>query len=334
MMNKEENEFLFDDKQTKKIMRKARLWSTVKMIGITLVVTPIVLIALWYGLRALSLNSAQKVMDDIHLFNEISAPNVQISNQAYDDHLLGGKITTTTYKVLGDQHRPYIWKPIKSDYNLFGMLTRTSISSSIQIEGSESLAETYQFERFNDYTGDREMFFYHPRISYDHYQDNMSKLHQLEKNTLVEIAISFDDAYNFGEIKSKLPSEVQVDWWWVDAYPDATLDFFKQGQNTISANDPYIYGFQSEQSKPKPRRSSNDEVETFIRNIELLRKSKNFEWETNQVYQALVGENGTLEKSDVKITGAVVTGTPEQLQSLQGQTYIKGSIFGVISNQK
>jgi len=317
MMNKEEEEFLFDDKKTKKIMRKARFWSTVKMIGVTLVVTPIVLIALWYGLRTLSLNSAQKVMDDIHIFNEISAPNVQISNQVYDDNLLGGKITTTTYKVLGVQHRPYIWKPIKSNYNLFGTLTRSATSSPIQIEGSESLAETYQIERFNDYTGDREMFFY-----------------QLEKNTLVELAISFDDSYSFGEIKSKLPSEVQVDWWWVDAYTDDTLDFFKQGQNTISVNDPYIYGFQSEQSKPKPRRSSNDEVETFIRNIELLRKSKNFEWETNQVYQALVGENGAMEKSDVKITGAVVTGTPEQLKSLQGQTYIKGSIFGVISNQK
>lgn len=334
MMNKEENEFLFDDKQTKKIMRKARFWSTVKMIGITLTVTPIVLIALWYGLRTLSLNSAQKVMDDIHLFNEISAPNVQISNQVYDDNLLGGKITTATYKVLGDQHRPYIWKPIKSDYNLFGKLTRTDISSSIQIEGSESLAETHQFERFNDYTGDREMFFYHPKISYDVYKDKISELNQLDKNTLVELAISFDNAYSFDEIKRKLPSEVQVDWWWVDAYTDDTLDYFKQGQNTISANDPYIYGFQSEQSKPKPRRSSNDEVETFIRNIELLRKSKNFEWETNQVYQALIGENETLEKSDVKITGAVVTGTPEQLQSLQGQTYIKASIFGVISNRK
>lgn len=159
MMNKEENEFVFDDRQTKKIMRKARFWSTVKMIGITLIVTPIVLIALWYGLRTLSLNSAQKVMDDIHLFNEISGPNVQISNQVYDDHFFGRKITTTTYKVLGEQHRPYIWKPIKSDYNLFGTLTRTAISSPIQIEGSESLAETYQFERFNDYTGDREMFF-------------------------------------------------------------------------------------------------------------------------------------------------------------------------------
>lgn len=334
IMNKEQNDFLFDEKQTKKIMRKAKFWSTIKIISITLIVTPLVLIVLWYGLRHLSLNSAQKVMDDIHLFNEISAPNIQISNQIYDYNLFGGKIKTTTYKVLGDQHRPYIWKPIESDYNLFGTLTRSYGSSSIQIESSESLAETNQFERFNDYTGDREMFFYHPKISYDNYQDSISQLNQLEKNTLVELAISFDNAYSFDEIKSKLPIDVQVDWWWVDTFTEDTINFLKQGQNTIAANYPYIYGFQSEQSKPKARRSSSDEVDTFIRNIELLRKSKNFEWETNQVYQALIGEKGTIDKSDVKMIGAVVTGTPEQLESLQGQAYIKGSIFGVISNQK
>src|SRR5262245_10297450 len=109
IMNEEQNEFLFDEKKTKKIMRKAKFWSTIKVIGITILVTPIVLVACWYGLRHLSLNSAQEVMDDIWLFNKISSPNVQISNQIYDYNLFGGKITTTTYKVLGDKHRPYIW---------------------------------------------------------------------------------------------------------------------------------------------------------------------------------------------------------------------------------
>ncbi|MGE7794469.1 hypothetical protein [Lysinibacillus fusiformis] len=45
-------------------------------------------------------------------------------------------------------------------------------------------------------------------------------------------------------------------------------------------------------------------------------------------------ENGIIDKGDVRIIGAVVSGTPEQLKSLQGQTYIKASTFGVISNQK
>lgn len=333
IMNKEQNNFLFDEKQTKKIMRKAKFWSTIKIIGISIIVTPIVLVAVWYNLRNLSLNSAVEVMDDIWFYNQISSPNVQISKQMFDDNLFGGKIKATTYKVLGDKNRPYIWEPLESDYNLFGTISHNYISDTIQIEGSESLAETNQIESFNEYTGDREMFFYHPKISYDVYKDSISELNQLEENTLVELAISFDNAYSFDDIKSKLPSNVQVDWWWVDTFTGEGLNFMKQSQGTIGAKSPFIYGFQSEQSKPKARRSPSG-VDTFISNIEYLRGRKNFQWETNQVYQSLIGENGTLDRSDVKIIGAVVTGTPEQLESLLGQTYIKASTFGVISNRK
>lgn len=121
----------------------------------------------------------------------------------------------------------------------------------------------------------------------------------------------------------------------MDAYTDERLDFMKQAQGTIAADFPLIYGFHSEQAKPKAQQSSEpDEIDSFIRNIEHLRKSKNFEWEANQVYQALIGDNGTLEQSDVKVIGAVVTGTPEQLESLKEKTYIKASTFGVISDRK
>lgn len=333
-MNNGQDDFLFDEKQTKKIMRKAKFWSTIKIIGITIIVTPIVLVVLWYSLSHLTTKSANKVMDDIRLYNKISGPNVQISDQVYDDNLFGGKIKTTTYKVLGDNNRPYIWEPIESDYNLLGTLKFNYAFDSIQMESSESLAEFHQFERFNGFTGDREMLFYHPEIAYDAYKDNMSELNQLEENTLVELGISFDKAYSFDEINSKLPTNVQVNWWWVDTYTDDSLDFMKQGQVTIAADYPFIYGFHSEQSKPTFEQYQEDEVDTFIQNIEMLRESKNFEWETDQVYQSLIGENGTLDQSDVKIIGAVVTGTPEQLESLQGQTYIKASTFGVISDRK
>lgn len=332
-MNKENDSFSFDEKQAKKIMRKAKFWSTIKIIGITVIVTPIVLLVLWYGFRQLSLHNAQKAMDDIMLYKEISAPNVHISNQTYDYNLFGGEIQTKTYKVLGD--RPYIWEPIEGDYNLFGTLSGYyGLYGAIKLEGSESLAETHQFERFNEYTGDREMFFYHPEISYDVYKNSISELNQFEKTTLVELGLSFDQAYSFDEIKSKLPPNVQVVWWWVDTYTDERLDFMKQTQETITADSVFIYGFHSEQSKPKAQQSQNDEIDSFIRNIERLRESKNFKWETDQLYQSLIGENGTLDQSDVKIIGAVVTGTPEQLELLQGQTYIKASTFGVISDRK
>ena len=332
-MNKDQNSFSFDEKQAKKIMRKAKFWSTIKIIGITVIVTPIVLFVLWYGFRSLSLDNAQKAMDDVMLFNEISAPNVHISNQTFDSNWFGGEIQTKTYKVLGD--KPYIWEPIEGNYNLFGTISKSYGSyGPIQLEASESLKESNQFERFNAYTGDRELFFYHPKISYDVYKDNISELNQFGETTLVELGLSFDQGYSFDEIKSKLPPNVQVVWWWVDTYTNERLDFMRQGQDTISADSPLLYGFHSEQSKPKAQQSQNNEIDSFIRNIEHLRESKNFEWETDQVYQALIGNNGTLDESDVKIIGAVVTGTPEQLELLQGKTYIKASTLGVISDQK
>ena len=337
-MNKDQDSFLFDEKQTKKIMRKARFWSTVKIIGITVIITPIIVLVLWYGFRQLSVHNAQETMDDMRAYQEISAPNVHISSEAFDYNLFGGQIQMRTYKVLGD--RPYIWEPLNGSYNLFGTFSKSYGSyGAIQLEGSESLKESNQLETFNTYTGDREMFFYHPEIEYDVYKDSISEVNQFEDTTLVEMGLSFNQAYNLDEIISKLPSNVQVVWWWVDAYADDQLDFMRQRQDTVKADSNYnIYGFYAEQSKPKAQQAqidSFDEIESsFIRNIEYLRKGKNFKWEIDQVYNSLIGGNGTLEKDDVKIIGAVVTGTPEQLQSLQEQTEIKASTLGVISNRK
>jgi hypothetical protein len=322
------NSFSFDEKQAKKLMRKAKLWSTLKMIGIVVIATPIVLVLLWYGFRQWSHAQAQKTMDEIVMWNEISAPNIHISNQTYDSDWFGGEIDTKTYKLIGD--RPYIWEPIERTYNLFGYSSRKYGSyGAIQVDGSESLAESYQFYRFNSYTGDREMFFYLPEISYDAYKDSISDLKQVEDTTLVELGLSFDQAYSLDEIKSKLPSDVQVVWWWVDAYTGEYLDFMRRGQNTIHADSFNIYGFHSEQFAPYGG------IDSFITSIEQLHKnSKSFKWGAEQIYNSLAGENKTLEKSDVKIIGAVVTGTSKQLKALQGQPYIKASTFGVISDKK
>lgn len=122
---------------------------------------------------------------------------------------------------------------------------------------------------------------------------------------------------------------MQVVWWWVDAYTDEYLDFMKRGQTTIHADSLNIYGFHSEQFAPYGG------IDSFITSIEQLRKSsKSFKWQADQVYNSLAGDNKTLEKSDVKIIGAVVTGTSKQLRVLQGQPYIKASTVGVISDKK
>jgi hypothetical protein len=89
----------------------------------------------------------------------------------------------------------------------------------------------------------------------------------------LELGLSFDQAYSLDEIKSKLPSDVQVVWWWVDAYTGEYLDYMKQGQSTIHADSFNIYGFHSEQFAPYGG------IDSFITSIEQLRKnSKSFKW--------------------------------------------------------
>jgi hypothetical protein len=97
---------------------------------------------------------------------------------------------------------------------------------------------------------------------------------------------------------------------------------------TIRADSSSIYGFHSEQFE------TYGGMDSFITSIKQLRESgKSYKWAADQVYDSLVGENSTLEKSDIKIIGAIVTGKPQQLIALQGKSIIKASTFGVLSDK-
>jgi hypothetical protein len=323
-MEEDLNDFSFDEKQTKQLMRKAKLWSTIKMVGIVVIATPIIMAGLWYGIIRWSSNQGSQSMQELVWMNEISAPNIHISNQTSGESLFGGVLNTQTYKLIGN--KPYIWEPVERTYNLFGNTSRRYGSfGSIQIDQAGS----NQFHKYNSYTGDREMFFYHPEISYDSYNNSLSYLKQVEETSVVELGLSFDQAYSYDEIKSLIPLDVQFVWWWVDTYTNDYLDYLKQTGQSIYADSLIIYGFHAEQFTPYGG------IDSFITSVEHLRKSsKSFKWYADEVYKSLAGPNNTLEESDVKIIGAVVTGTAEQLKVLQGLPFIKASTFGVISDKK
>jgi len=326
-MDEDLNHFSFDDKQAKKLMRTAKLWSTLKMIGVTVIVTPIVLVLLWYGFRSWSLNQAQKTMDEIVMFNEISAPNVHISHQTYDNNWFGGKIKTKTFKLIGEV--PYVWESVESRYTLFGSTPRMYGSfGSIPLDLSQS-SESNEMIRYNSDTGDREMIFFHPEVSYDSYKDSISDLNQVGDNTLVELGLSFDKAYSYDEIQKLLPADVQSVWWWVDGYTKEYLKYMKQVKIVLSADGMLMYGFHAEQFEV------TGGMDTFITSVEQLRGSSNhsFKWAAGEIHKALAGDNNTLEQIDVKIIGSVVTGTAKQLKALQGLPFIKASTFGVLSDK-
>ncbi|AIQ30675.1 MULTISPECIES: anti sigma factor C-terminal domain-containing protein [unclassified Paenibacillus] len=321
--NHEQDPFIFGGKGAQQIIKKARLRSTLKTIGIIVIVTPVILAVIWYGLYHLRLNQGDKVQSEILWKNEISAPNVHISNQSVKLDSFGGETYNQTYKWLGN--KPYIWQPIEESYNLLGHSTgRYGAFGAISLPEQLSAASTH---RYNSATGDREMIFYHPEIDYDSYEDSISQLKQLGDDTLVEMALSFDQAYTLDKTQKLLPAGMQPVWLWTDAYTPSYKKYLKETRQTIAADSMIIYGFHGEQFAPYGG------VNSFINSVEQLRKhGKNFTWEADQVHQSLAGDNNILEPDDITIIGVVVTGTAKQLEALQKQAYIKASTFGVVSD--
>jgi len=324
-MEEEQNQFTFDDTHARNLIKKAKRRSTLKTALIVVILTPLILAVLWYGFYHWRFSRADQSQREIVWHNQISAPNVHISHQSFELGVLGGTITSKTYKWLGT--RPYIWEPLETTYNLLGRTSRLYGSfGSILLPEQLSAASPYGY---NASTGDREMFFYYPASAYDSYEDSIGKLGQLKDTTLVELALSFDQDYSVEEINKLLPASVQPVWWWVDAYTDQYKQYLQETGMTIAANSLIIYGYHGEQFAP-----FDGGIDSFITSVEQLRQeSKSFKWDADQIHEALAGDDDILDKSDVKIIGAVVTGTAGQLEALKWLPFIKASTFGVISDQ-
>ena len=58
--NQEQDPFILGGKKTETVMRKARLRSTLKTIAIIVIVTPVILAVIWYGLYHLRMNQGDR----------------------------------------------------------------------------------------------------------------------------------------------------------------------------------------------------------------------------------------------------------------------------------
>lgn len=333
MSNEEKEIFEFDETSTKRLMKKAKIKSTLKIVAIIIIIVPIVFIVMTYALYQLSQKNASNIDTNARLFEQITRPNVHISTQVINLTLLGGEIKTQTYKLIGNQ--PYIWDTIEGSYNLLGQYSiDTSASNTIKINSSSSLKETNQFTIYNIHNGDREMFFYHPRIVYDKVKDDVYELNKLDSTLSVELALSFDKSYTLEEVKAMIPTNVNKGWYWVDGYSEQLLSFFEEEQDTVSAKSPYMYGFQDYTPPDGKQIGENapNEIDAFIYSVNQLYNNHNFKRKIAPLYDAIVGSNQVLDKEDIKIIGVVVTGSVEELKTLQNQSYIRASTFGVITN--
>ena len=167
--------------------------------------------------------SQENAMRDIELFSQITDPNVEeLGFQNEGNGLFEGILTFDRYKEI--EGIPVNWSDQVVTYSLFGGVSRlTGNHSPIQIRDNNDNQVYYDRE-----TKQRMMKFYHPELSYNKISDDLAVLNKFSNDTLVELALSFDQKYTPKEVREIIPEGITLKWYWVDTYSEADIEMLTE----------------------------------------------------------------------------------------------------------
>ena len=251
------------------------------------------------------------------LYYDIFGANIYVG--AWDEQykLIGSSAEAPKYKLLNG-------KPVH-----LGEISLDSSDRVITIGNSE-------FAQFS-YNGNRVMNFFHPSLSYEKYANDLQELNKVNEGKVIEMALSFDQAYTYSEIVSMLPEDVTLQWNWVNTYTKEELEAMKASDRlyaeypTTILQEHEVAGFPSISEAGEV---IGNPVDDFLETLDLAQsKGGSYKEEFAHIYETLNKENTSLTNENVEIIGVVVVGDKHQLASLMNKTYIKASSFGAIIDQ-
>ncbi len=337
--SKEELELneLFEGNSTSnisKIVRKAKRGTILRTIAISTLVIVFLSITLGFTWLSIMRWSEQKAIRDIRQFSMITNPNVEEAGVLIEGNgLFEGILTFNRYKEI--EGIPVNWSDYVVTYSLFGGVSRfTGDHSPIQIQNKNN----GQMQLYDPGTKQRMMKFYHPEVRYSEVSDDLAVLSEFSDDTLVEMALSFDQKYSPEEVREGIPKGITLKWHWTDTYSETDIERLnvenikvENGDTTIKVEAlpemaTEVYGFEE----------SSEFERLFILYIEggLSEKDGKYFGEFERIYLNMKGDSSTLTTDNLNIIGAVVTGTASDLTALKDVDMIRASVLGVTANPK
>jgi hypothetical protein len=329
----------------KKAIKKAKWQSILRNVFISLVVLIVFLIGGSIANRELVYKLETPIQIAVSAFNEISAPNEYIGEIDRYHGILGGNNSFTTYKIIED--KVVYTGESEYSYGLFQDYYGNRIGTeSPSIIGTSNDTENLDVQKYNE-LGQREMIFFYPFIDYSQYKNDLELLDQIEANKIMEIALSFDQAYNMDNVRNMLPNDVTLSWYWIDDLNEQEKEANKSITITdIDANGKQIIE-EADYSQIRSEKTvygikafdeNNERLENPLQHfIWALENGKEFntrfKGEFERVYNNLLGQDGKLTENDIKVFGVVVTGDAESLKSLRELPFIKSSSIGVVTEK-
>ena len=317
---KEEIDFI-SSPMLKKVIKKSKMRQTIKYVIITIITTIVLLTVLFLGSQYI-LN--KRIENQDSRYNYIHGANISSVSSSYTYNLFSAIEETTYRKNIGD--RSILWDKVTKEFPLFGKVKTIELKSGM-VEINTLNKEEKRYIRYNDLNNEREIDFYYPSLSYDYLPNELVTAVELDENKLIEVALSFNEPMTISEVEKRLGLD-NVNWLWVDT---TTVSQIERMERELDGDDLKTKGgggaFGFDVSSGESISKENENGKWFIRTLEqLLEKGVH----KDLVSEALKGinENTKSTNGNIRINGAVVTGTPMQLQRFNKLNFIRASVIG------
>ncbi|WP_077622502.1 anti sigma factor C-terminal domain-containing protein [Sediminibacillus massiliensis] len=294
-------------------VKKAIRKQTFKFISICSVCTLIILFVLYHGASFMldkKIESASASM----LYARVNGANIYEDVNSVDYHgLLSATYISKFSKYMGD--REITWNVTEEKFTVFNR----NKADAITIRDRNFSEELNRRVLYNKYNGERQVDFYYPQIEYDFLPQELNIATELEEDKLVEVALSFDKGYTTKEIE-KLMGEENVTWFWVDTATEEKIDNFSNTRSPY-VDGPSADGFQVYSD------DYTSSAKEFLRDIQQLKEEGTYQAAAKRMAEGINGES-IPHVLDVKLIGAIVTGTPEQLNEYKELGIVRASTIG------
>lgn len=179
------------------------------------------------------------------------------------------------------------------------------------------------------------MMAFHPDIKYKEYKNDIALLNKVSSDSLLEITLSFDKKYKVNEVSDILANS-QISELLIDGYTSEEMTKYKKEASEYDGKATFIPEFyfigieSSSRFKFDATGDASDNYKKFLDNLQFNFKNIYNRKKYRSIYSTLKTKD-QLDANKLDIIGVVVYGSPEELQKLKSNPYIKASSVGIIT---
>lgn len=213
--------------------KKSKKKQLLKTVGLSIFGLLLIIGATLKTLQILTANNGEKIYQEHELLSQVAYPNIEYSTYYYKaTSLFAGAVHADRHKDLagvpvafGDYEYHYDWLGTYLNFSQDGPSYKGEIAYDRQTWSKLPL------------------FYNMEKIDTDDFATVPSQELSLAKdmsNQLVEVAITFDKKYSFGELQTMLPQNLKKNWYWIGT---------ASKENTADFRIDQLFGFQGEALK-------------------------------------------------------------------------------------